>query len=269
MATSSSAASLAAALGALPTEKLTRENYLLWKAQILPSLRGAEVMGLLDGSDKPPEKTIEGTGKEKEPTTVPNLAYSTWHTRDQAVLGFLFKSIAPDILAQVFDLEHTSEVWFVLIVLYSSQSKARVNMLRGALTNTKKGNMSAEKFVAKMKGFASELASAGKRIDDDELKEYILNGLDGNYNSLVVSVNAVPSTSLNDLCSQLTAFEYRQKMLAESGQQTDMFSSSANPASRQGKQQDRPYRGQDYDRRGQYYDHRGQDYDRRGPNYDR
>ena len=57
-------ASLAAALGAPPTEKLTRDNYLFWRTQVLPSLRGAMVMELLDGSDPAPAKQIEVEDEE-------------------------------------------------------------------------------------------------------------------------------------------------------------------------------------------------------------
>jgi hypothetical protein len=56
--------------------------------------------------------------------------------------------------------------------------------------------MTAEKFIANLKGFTFEAADAGKKVDDDELKDYIINGLDGDYNSLVPSINAVPNTSL-------------------------------------------------------------------------
>jgi hypothetical protein len=43
-----------------------------------------------------------------------------------------------------------------------------------------------------MKGFASELATAGKTVDDDELKDYMMNGLDGSYNGFVASLKVVP-----------------------------------------------------------------------------
>ena len=59
MASSSVASSLAAALGAPPSDKLSRENHLLWKGQVLSALRGAQVMELLDGSDHAPAKTKE------------------------------------------------------------------------------------------------------------------------------------------------------------------------------------------------------------------
>jgi hypothetical protein len=45
---------------ALPvvTEKLTRSNFNLWKAQVMPAIRGAQLEGLLDGSDAAPPKEI-------------------------------------------------------------------------------------------------------------------------------------------------------------------------------------------------------------------
>ena len=51
---------------ALPvTEKLTRTNFNLWKAQVMPAIRGAQLEGLLDGSDEAPPKhiTVQVDGK--------------------------------------------------------------------------------------------------------------------------------------------------------------------------------------------------------------
>ncbi|KAK1678516.1 hypothetical protein QYE76_039364 [Lolium multiflorum] len=160
-------------------------------------------MGLLDGSDKAPAKHLEVEDSENVKKSVSNPAYEVWLARDQTVLGYLVKGMSPDLLAQVVGLEHTSEVWATVEDIFSSQSRAKVNMLRGALSNTKKLDHTATQYIAKMKGFVSELAAAGKHVDDDELKGYILNGLDGDYNPLVASINAVPSTTLNDLCAQL------------------------------------------------------------------
>jgi hypothetical protein len=80
-------------------------------------------------------------------------------------------------------------------------------MLRSSLSNTKKLYKTASQFITLMKGFAYELAAIWKKVDDDELKGYILADLDGEYTSLVSSVNAVPTTTLNDMCPQLRAFD--------------------------------------------------------------
>jgi hypothetical protein len=96
-------------------------------------------------------------------------------------------------------------------------------MLRGALANTKKNDMTVAQFISKMCGFASELATAGKIMDDDELKGYILGGLQGPYTPFVASMNGVPNTTLTDLCSQLQAFDDRERILAEASQIAPVF----------------------------------------------
>ena len=135
--------------------------------QVLPAFCGARVMGLLDGSDSAPAKTLE-VEAESTRTTVSNPAYEAWIERDQQVVSYLTKSISKDVLAQFFALDHAAEIWAAIEASFASQSKARINMLRGKLVNTKKRDMPAD--IALMKSFASELAAAGRLIDDDEIK---------------------------------------------------------------------------------------------------
>jgi hypothetical protein len=60
MVSSSTMVSPAPLLGYVVTEKLTKTNYSLWKAQVLPILRGAQLQCYLDGTKVAPAKTIEG-----------------------------------------------------------------------------------------------------------------------------------------------------------------------------------------------------------------
>jgi hypothetical protein len=77
-----------------------------------------------------------------------------------------------------------------------------VNFLHGALSNTKKQDMSARQYIATMQGFVQELAAAGKTVDQDELKGYILGGLDDDhYTPFVTSINANHATTCVDMCS--------------------------------------------------------------------
>jgi hypothetical protein len=50
-----------------------------------------------------------------------------------------------------------------------------------------------------MKGLAYELAAGGRFVNEDELVEYILVGLDGHYNPHVPSFDALVSISAIDL----------------------------------------------------------------------
>jgi hypothetical protein len=59
--------------------------------------------------------------------------------------------------------------------MFSSTSRTRINHLRGALNNTKKGDLTVSQFFAKMREFSSELAAAGKPVKDDDMISYILD----------------------------------------------------------------------------------------------
>jgi hypothetical protein len=132
--------------------------------------------------------------------------------------------MSPEILAHVTGLDTATGVWASLKELISSQSRSRIQALRGALQNTKKGTLSAAKYVAKKKAIAAELAAAGKTLDEDELIGSILNGLDCSYNPFKTAINANPGTTLPDLFNQLVSFDDLQ----DDPDDTEGFTSSAN-----------------------------------------
>ena len=70
-----SSSALSAALGPPPSQLLTRSNFLLWKALIIPAFRGANVMGIRDGSDRALAKSIEAEDSEKRTIRVENPEY--------------------------------------------------------------------------------------------------------------------------------------------------------------------------------------------------
>ena len=84
----------------LVTIKLNCENYLLWKAQIVPYLRGQHLFGFLDGSRPAPLQTLTVTAADI-PTSQPNPDYHTWLVQDQMILSALISSLTENILAYV------------------------------------------------------------------------------------------------------------------------------------------------------------------------
>ena len=138
-------------LGSPPSDKLTRANYSMWRAQVLPPIRGARLVGLLDGTDKaPPEMMVVATkdadGKDKE-KSVPNPDYDAWISRDQIVLGYLLQSLSAEVLPHVHRIEHTAGVWAAIEEMFASQSQAKVTNLRIALANTKKKQLSTAAYL--------------------------------------------------------------------------------------------------------------------------
>jgi hypothetical protein len=64
------------------------------------------------------------------------------------------------------------------------------------------------KYINKMEALAEEMAASGRPLEDDELIEYILPGLNQDYDPIASAVIArIEQVSLGELYSQLLAFE--------------------------------------------------------------
>lgn len=173
-------------------------------------MRGARLEGHLTGVTKAPEAEIA----DKEGQMTSNPAFEEWEARDQQILSFLFGSISREVMTQVASSTTAAQAWKAIEAMFASQTRARAVNLRIALTTTKKGNMSASDYFAKMKGFANDMAAAGRPLDDNELVEYILTGLNGEFESLVSALIArVEPVSVEELFSQLLTFETRMDLL--------------------------------------------------------
>ncbi|KAK1621093.1 hypothetical protein QYE76_026610 [Lolium multiflorum] len=247
----SSATVLAAALGSPPSQLLTRDNALIWKALVIPALRGARVLDLVEGKEEAPEKILETKDINKKKVTIENPEYSAWISRDQQVLRWILNALSPDVLAHVVGLETSAEAWAAITAHVSSTSKTRVHQLRSALNDT-------QKMISLLKR---------KPRDADDLISYVLKDLGSHYNTIRTAVNANPGTTLDDLLSQVQVYDRMHK--ADEG-----FTSSANVAPRDGapprgpdhpRQDDRP-RQQQYDERPRY-DDRGRGDDRGRQDY--
>jgi hypothetical protein len=128
-------------------------------------------------------------------------------------MSYLLTSVSRDILVQIIALPTAAEVWKHIETLFASQSSARVINTLMALATTQKEPSTTIECIAKMKSLADEMASTGKKLDDDELTSYILVGLDAEYNSLVSSIAArVEPITFGKLYSQLLAFENRMEL---------------------------------------------------------
>jgi len=67
-----------------------------------------------------------------------------------------------------------------------------------------KGSTMIGEYIAKMKGLADDMASAGKKIKDEELVSYILTGLDEPLDPMVrAMVACVEPITVSDLFTQV------------------------------------------------------------------
>lgn len=180
-------------------------------------------------------QTQEITSKDNDGTAIKivNPAYEEWLTQDQQVLGFLLSSISKAILPPIVAKTTVAEAWREIEEMFSSQTRARALNTRILLSTTRKSNMTIAKYFNKMRALDDEMAATEQRLSDDELIEYILTGLDFEYNVVVYVVLTRPEmTSLGELYSQLLAFETHLELMSNGGM---LHGSSANTATTNGE----------------------------------
>jgi hypothetical protein len=102
-------------------EKLTRENFLLWRIQVLPEIYGAQLYGYLYVIEA---VEMETTVKDKDgmATRIKNPDYARWVAQDQSVLGFLVQNMDREVLTQMLGLRTSAAVSKAMMEMFASQS---------------------------------------------------------------------------------------------------------------------------------------------------
>jgi uncharacterized membrane protein YgcG len=208
-------------LGQAVSEKLTKSNHVLWNAQVRATIRGARLIGFLTGDAKAPDEKIKSKGADGHEVEVSNPDYENWEATDQQVLNYLLASLSKDILQQVALCTTAAAAWKEIHSMFASQTRARTVNTQLALRTTRKGNLTVAEYFGKMKSLGDEMAATGRPLDDEELTEYIITGLDEDYTPLVSALCArVEPISISELYSQLLNFETRIGLLTDSSQRS-------------------------------------------------
>jgi hypothetical protein len=190
-------------------------------------------MGFLDGTNKAPsEKITVDNSDGKGQIEVSNPDYENWVQTDQQVLHYLLASLSKEILVSCIGMRTASTVWLAIKSMFAAKSRTRIANLRVRLANTKKEGKTTAQYFAAVKAITDELAAAGRPMEEDEVVEYLLAGLDDPYNPLFAAIGANPDhkVTVADLYAQLDSYDNHMRLLI--GTDGDVGKSSANTASR-------------------------------------
>lgn len=199
--------------------KLDRTNYAFWRAQILATTPAHNFDDLLDKYITPPSKFLPSSSGD----CITNPDFLIWIRRDQYLVSWLLSSIGESMLGHVTRCVTSRDIWSVLESLFQSQSKARIMQLQLQLQTQKKGDLSVDDYVLKMRGSA-----AGKLISDDDLITHILAGFGVEFEAVVVNLtHRSDSLNLQEVQFALQAQEIRLQ------QQSSLLYPSANVAYQQ------------------------------------
>jgi hypothetical protein len=83
--------------------------------------------------------------------------------------------------------------------------------LQVALATMHKCNMNVTEYVSKMKNLGDDMLAASRKLDDEELVEYILSSPGEDFNSVVSTVcGRVEPIPFGEIYAQLLHYESRQ-----------------------------------------------------------
>jgi hypothetical protein len=104
------------------------------------------------------------------------------------VLSIINSSITEDVLATTVGVSTARAAWVTLERMFASTSRARAMQIRMELATIQKKDLSIADYFRKVKRLGDTLAAISKRLDDEELIAYMLQGLGSEYESLVTSI---------------------------------------------------------------------------------
>ncbi|KAL5845962.1 hypothetical protein ACOSQ3_009486 [Xanthoceras sorbifolium] len=158
---------------------------------ILPAIRTFDLKDYVLNCKRCPEKFIQTQveGLAEMEQTI-NEDFLIWKKIDQLIVCWLFSTFSESIFGQVTHCTIAYEVWTTLESLYSQQSKARVLQLKNEMNSTKKGVLSINDYVLKMKSLSESLTTTGHSMAVEDVISSVLGGLGPEYDPVVVTVTA-------------------------------------------------------------------------------
>ncbi|KAL4562651.1 hypothetical protein LXL04_026679 [Taraxacum kok-saghyz] len=160
--------------------KLTSTNYLSWKTQIKALLHGLDLFRFIDGTYPSPSPTIT------DGLSTPHPNFSAWFRQDRLLFGAIVGKT------------------------YAKPTRGHIKHLQHRLKHTTKApDQSITDYMQSLKTIVDELGSLGKQLDQEDITDAILTGLDPtSYKTVIDAIHARDtSISFHELHEKLINHE--------------------------------------------------------------
>ncbi|XP_019188288.1 PREDICTED: uncharacterized protein LOC109182592 [Ipomoea nil] len=195
--------------------KLTSRNFLFWRAQLIPFLRGQELLCFVDGSLPCPPKTVtaappsEGSSAGTTTTSiVPNPEYRAWVKQDQSILSLLISSMSDEVLYLALGRTTSVAIWESITSALGSSSQARCLNLLGQFQMLHQGNSTTADYLGRAGVLVEALTQAGRPLSLMEQNLYLLRGLRPELKAMAASFTSGNAVPLSHLSNYLQAHEF-------------------------------------------------------------
>jgi hypothetical protein len=123
------------------------------------------------------------------------------------------------------------QAWSALATKFASQSKSRITHLKQQLQSLSQGPQSCSDYLQTAKGFADQLTTASKPIDDEDFIAFIINGLNPSFTSFITTYSFATREStltFEDFRDQLLSHEMLLNQQQKKATNTSSFALTAS-----------------------------------------
>lgn len=138
--------------------KLDRDNYVLWKTDIVSTLETFDLESHIINPKPPPETQVVPAIETTPTSTEPNPEFTTWKKRDRYVLLWLKSRLSERSLALVSRSTTSQMAWVVIEKTFKSQTGARRMAMQTQLQPLPKGSLSMMEYIEKKRPISDSLA---------------------------------------------------------------------------------------------------------------
>ena len=182
--------------------KLTRNNFLLWKMQLLPILNCNDLAYIL--TQDPPISTAATSADNM----TENPVYQAWRKKDQQILSILVSSLSETILPCVVGKTTAKEAWEALNKHCSSSNPSRIMHLHNRLHNSSKGTCSILEYVQEIRRTCDELAAVGYPVQEGVSIYALLRGIGPTYSAFNAGITSnLHNLTFEDVVAQINSHD--------------------------------------------------------------
>lgn len=188
--------------------KLTYQNFLFWRTQLVPFLRGQNLLRFVDRSYSCPPFTLSAASGASSAGVV-NPNFSAWVQQDHVILSMLISLLFEEVLHLAIGRATSKEVWVSMEWALVSSSQARALNLLSQLQSLWQCAATMTEYLGKAQVLVEELTLTSRPILLDEQNLYIFRGLRPEFKSLVSSLSTRGEhVTLQELLDFLVAQEF-------------------------------------------------------------
>ena len=178
-------------------EKLTENNYRMWKLRMNLILERAELLDIV-------------SGEETKPTKNPEL--KEWRRKDLDARMEIIMHLSDDQVDFIKDLETSKEIWDTLKERHEpSDRTTKIYTLRHLVTMEMNESDSIDIFIKNWQSALDAALSAGNKIDEEMKFDLILGSLPDSWDTFITTHGNDKSSNIRDLFVKMRREELRRR----------------------------------------------------------